>query len=444
VSNATFNLRFKQILVTAIPHMLLMMSQSLISIVDMLIVGNIGVTAIAAVGLCGFIFAVLTSGVTGIMISVQSVVGKKIGEGKPQSTVNALHGALLVAIVVGSVITCSLFFIPWFIYLLIDDPLLASNSIEYLQALVLAAPAIGVVRAFRGYFAGIGKNRFSLMVILSIYTANILISYSLVSLGFGIKGAGLGTAISFYIGVLLFLACGFLVDKQYRFFKRVSITVHFKEIAKLSFYAGFQQLFFSAGFAVMFIIASQIGAQSLAIVTVLNNLMLFSVMPLIGLGLASATFVSHSLGAKQNGEAKKWGNTALAVGLTLCALQLLILLIPQQVLTLFLKDSALVEKVLGLFQLTVIFIFFEAFAQILKFAMFGAGYNRRIARVTIALQWLLFIPGVYYLCIVKNQHIDVLWFCFLAYRAIEALLIALMWQGEKWFFDSTKQADIAK
>jgi hypothetical protein len=45
---------------------------------------------------------------------------------------------------------------------------------------------------------------------------------------------------------------------------------------------------------------------------------------------------------------------------------------------------------------------------------------------------------------VKNQHIDVLWFCFLAYRAIEALLIALMWQGEKWFFDSTKQADIAK
>ena len=209
MNNITFNYRFKQVFIAAIPHMLLMMSQSLIGIVDMLIVGNIGVTAIAAVGLCGFIFAVLTSGVTGIMISVQFLVGKKIGEGKPQSAVNSLHSALVIAILAGSVIVCCLFFVPWFIHLLVDDPLLASHSIEYLQALVLAAPAIGVVRAFRGYFAGIGQNRFSLMVILAIYTANILISYSLVSLGFGIKGAGLGTTISFYIGVLLFLACSF-------------------------------------------------------------------------------------------------------------------------------------------------------------------------------------------------------------------------------------------
>ena len=223
----------------------------------------------------------------------------------------------------------------------------------------------------------------------------------------------------------------------------MSVTTHFKEIGKLSYYAGFQQLFFSAGFAVMFIIASQISAQSLAVVTVLNHLMLFSVMPLIGLGLASATFISQSLGAKQNAEAKKWGNTALAVGLTLFLLQLLILLIPQHVLMLFLKDQALVDKTLGLFQLTVVFIFCETFAQILKFSMFGAGFNRQIARITIALQWLLFIPVVYYLCIVKKQNIDVLWFCFLTYRAIEALLIALMWHREKWFCDSTEKAQIA-
>ncbi|WP_073961082.1 MATE family efflux transporter [Sodalis-like endosymbiont of Proechinophthirus fluctus] len=83
-------------------------------------------------------------------------------------------------------------------------------------------------------------------------------------------------------------------------------------------YVGIQKLFFSGSCAIIFIIASRIGTTPLAIITVLNNIMLFSVIPLIGIGIATAAFISKSLGAGQRREASCWGNASLLVA-SLCS-----------------------------------------------------------------------------------------------------------------------------
>lgn len=78
---ANIKYRYQQVALTAVPFILLMLSQSLNSLIDMFIVGRISVSAVAAVGLCGFIFSLLTSTVTGIMISVQTLVARNLGAG---------------------------------------------------------------------------------------------------------------------------------------------------------------------------------------------------------------------------------------------------------------------------------------------------------------------------------------------------------------------------
>ncbi|AHF75158.1 MATE efflux family protein [Sodalis praecaptivus] len=429
---ANIKYRYQQVALSAVPFILLMLSQSLNSLIDMFIVGRISVSAVAAVGLCGFIFSLFTSAVTGIMISVQTLVARSLGAGRERQAIDALHSACVVALLVGAAIMLAIPLVPGGIRLVVTDGELAENCVIYLQTLMCATPAIGCVRAFRGYFGGLGENRFSLLIIVGIYLCNFIIGYSLVSAGLGIRGAGLGTVAAWYLGTLLFFLSGRLLDAQYRFYTLGSLTAQLKPIVSLSWYAGVQQLFFSGGFAVMFIIASRMGTAPLAIITVLNNLMLFSVMPLIGIGMASAAFISKSLGAGQRREAGRWGNAALLVGITLFAAQLLLLSNPITVMSFFLHDATLLDGQTGLLRATVACVFFEVFAQILKFSLFGAGYNRQIARLTIPLQWGVFVPSAGYLCLLQHGAIETLWSCFLAYRFIEALCISVMWWREKW------------
>lgn len=356
---ANIKYRYQQVALTAVPFILLMLSQSLNSLIDMFIVGRISVSAVAAVGLCGFIFSLLTSAVTGIMISVQTLVARSLGAGRAQQAIDALHSACVVALLAGTLIMLAIPLVPGTIRLIVEEGELAENCIIYLQTLMCAAPAIGCVRAFRG----LGENRFSLLIIIGIYLCNFIIGYTLVSAGLGIRGAGLGTVAAWYLGTLLFFLSGRLLDAEYRFYTVRSLTAQLKPIVNLSWYAGVQQLFFSGGFAVMFIIASRMGTAPLAIITVLNNLMLFSVTPLIGIGMASAAFISKSLGAGRCREAGRWGNAALLVGITLFAAQLLLLLDPNTVMSFFLHDATLLDGQTALLRATVACVIFEVFLR---------------------------------------------------------------------------------
>ncbi|MGC0880383.1 MATE family efflux transporter [Pantoea agglomerans] len=424
--------KYREIVHTSFPFMLLMMSQSINSIVDMFIVGHIGMDAIAAVGLCGFIFSIMTSGITGIMISVQTEVAKSVGSNRSDMAINALHSALIVAVLLGAAVIGLSYLLPSVLILFIHDHDLLENCISYLHMLSFAAPAIGMVRAFRGYYAAIGENRISVIIILLIYFFNFIIGFTLVYLGYGISGAGTGTSLAFYIGAFSFLISGRFLPQEYHFFKIHDAFSKIKSISLLSFYAGSQQLFFSGGFAVMFVIAGQMNSPSLAVITVLNNLMLLSITPLIGIGMASAVYVSKSIGSGKLKDAEEWGNIALKMGMVIFIIQMLILINPHQVMSVFIKDISIVNDYVWLFKITVIMVISEVFAQILKFSMFGAGYNKKIAITTIPLQWFVFIPSALYFCVYHHYDIAFLWFLFLTYRAIEAICLFIIWKKKNW------------
>lgn len=184
MESITSKLRARLLLIAAVPHILLMLSQSLIAIVDTVIVAPIGIEAIAAVGLSGFIFAVLTSGLIGIMISVQSISGRAIGQQKSELAIGALQAGLLIALIGGSILIVFIIAVPALIHHLASDAKIVELSIDYLSIMLISAPAIGVVRAFRGFLAGIQYNFLSLLIIIVIYLVNIMSSIIFVNLGY--------------------------------------------------------------------------------------------------------------------------------------------------------------------------------------------------------------------------------------------------------------------
>lgn len=418
-----------------------MMSQSVIAGVDSLIVAPLGVVAIAAVGLSGFVFAVLTSGLIGLMVSTQAAVGRALGANRPADAVATLHASLVIGLAGGMLLIMTVPILPSVVGYLTESKSLAANCQEYLSVLILSSPAVGVIRAYRGFLGGVQKNSLSLAIIILVYTSNVLISIVLVSIGYGIKGAAIGTSVSFYIGASACVLCQKYIGEEYKIWTSSNYRKNLKPLLIQTFFSGVQQCFFSGVFAAMFVIAGYISSEALAVVTVLNNILVFLITPLIGLGLSSTTFVGISLGSGSKSLARAWVNTALCLGAVLYVVQLPTVFASNEILFLFLREEELASQYSPLLMIAILAVFSEIFGQILKFSLFGAGESRNVAVVTTLLQWGLFVPGAYIACTIFSNGVETLWGAFLTYRALEAAIIAFMWSRQTINFASTENSN---
>lgn len=107
--------------------------------------------------------------------------------------------------------------------------------------------------------------------------------------------------------------------------------------ARLALPHSAQQLWFAAGYAVLFWLLSQLGTASVAVGHVLINLSLLLILPGVGVGVAAMSLVGEALGRDAEWEAHRWGLDALWVaGLLLVILALPMLWMPDKVLGVFL------------------------------------------------------------------------------------------------------------
>ena len=100
-----------------------------------------------------------------------------------------------------------------------------------------------------------------------------------------------------------------------------------------------EQFFFATGLTVLFWIIGRVGADEVAVAHILITLILFLILPAIGLGLSAASLVGQALGRRDADDAYRWGwdVTRLAVSL-LFVLALPMWLVPDLILGLFLKQ----------------------------------------------------------------------------------------------------------
>jgi MATE family multidrug resistance protein len=92
--------RLNRILTLALPIIGGMVSQNLLNIVDTAMVGNLGNSALAAVGLGGFVVFMCQALILGISTGVQSSAARRKGEGRSDRAAAVLNSALLLVLVI--------------------------------------------------------------------------------------------------------------------------------------------------------------------------------------------------------------------------------------------------------------------------------------------------------------------------------------------------------
>ncbi|MEQ8167148.1 MAG: MATE family efflux transporter [Alphaproteobacteria bacterium] len=431
--------RFQSIRRLSLPIVGGQISQNVLNLVDLAMVGTLGSVALAAVGIASFAHFVAGAAVMGLSSGVQAMAARRLGEGRSSEAAVPLNGGLFLSCVIALplslvlIVTADRYF-P----LLNDDPAVVVEAIPYLQARLAAVFALGMNFSFRGYWNGVNRSHVYLRTLIVMHTINIVLNYLLIygNFGFpelGVFGAGLASAIATVLGTVYYAAQANNYARENGFLARLPRGETMVTMLRLSLPASIQLFFFSVGFSLFLWIVGLVGTRELAAASVLLNVTLVMILPGNGLGLTAASLVGQALGRGDPADARQWGwdVVKIAVGV-MGSIGLLLALFPEFVLSGFIHERATLELAVAPLRLTGLTIVGDAIGIVLLNALLGAGAARQVMVVSIFCQWLIGLPAAWLLGPYLGLGLTWLWASFIGYRLIQAVIFTILWQGHRW------------
>lgn len=431
--------RLARILAIGVPIIGGMLSQSLINLVDAAMVGRLGETSLAAVGIGGYATFVTVSVVMGLAAGVQAIVARRHGARQPQALSEPLVAGLLIALLISLPLTLLFLLIaPQYIGVFNGDEAVIAIAVPYFEWRTLAIVFVGMNFVFRGYWSGIGSTRIYLWVLLWMHLANVVISYFLIFglgqwQGYGAIGSGMGTAAALAFGCAVYWWLTFYHPqhrvRNWQWPTRTTVQT----VARLAIPNSIQQTLFALGVSVLFWIIGQVGTQEQAIGHILISLALLLILPAVGLGIASTTLVSHALGANRPDDAHRWGWEVVRVAVFIMAIiGLPLWLFPSQILSLFTHETHLIELGIWPLRISGLNIAFEVTAMVLTQALLGAGASRQVMRINLVMQWGVLLPLAYWIGPMAGYGLLGIWLLQGLQRITLSAIYASLWHSRRW------------
>lgn len=419
----------------ALPILFGTMAVTLLNFIDTAMVAQLGSTALAATGLGAFAAMMLTVALNGLGTGVQALTARRSGEGNLKEECVPLNGGLLLALAVGFPMAVACFFlIPHVFPLLTNDVAVIKDGVPYLQALLAPLGFFGGNAAFRGYWNGVGKNTVYMMVlvvsvILNIFGNWVLIYGNLGAPALGTTGAGLASCFTTVVATLIYLSLVLCKAPNRGFLRRRPKREQMSSLIGQALPAGIRGLGTSGGYLVFFWMTGLVGTATLAATNVLFRFYALILLPASALGTAGATLVGQNLGRGDPMAAKRWGWTTCATGFVVMSLVCLpMVFAPHFLLSLFVVNPQEMVPPLQLLGLTAGFTCLE---PVLRFALFGAGDSKRVMKLTLLVQWLVFLPAVWMVISVNGGLLSI-WTVLILSGILSAALYAWHWQNSPW------------
>ncbi|HEX9720357.1 MAG TPA: MATE family efflux transporter [Ramlibacter sp.] len=416
-----------------------MMSQNLLNLVDIGMVGHLGDSALAATGIGSFSNYLAISFIIGLSAGVQALAARRLGEGRVDETAVPLNGGLMLAAIIGLPL-CILFILgtPLAFTFLTDDPAVREQGIPYLQVRIASMIAVGMNFSFRGYWSAIHMTGVYLRTLLIMHAINIFLNWVLIfgNLGapeLGVFGAGLATTISLYIGTLLYFFFALRHARDKGFLHRRPSRQTLWQQFRLSLPSSLQQLFFAGGMVALIWIVGHIGTAEVAAVNVLMTFHITAILPAFGVALATMTLVGNALGRGDAEDAAAWGwNGAALTFVYGAALSLLLIPLADPILGVFLKNPETRQLAYLPMVLWALMISVDSAGMVLMNALIGAGDTRRSMWISIVWQWLFYLPLAWLVGPVLGFGLLGVWIVNVLYRVGQSVNCVTQWRGRKW------------
>jgi len=394
---------YKNLFVIAVPIIIQNFINSLVNMMDTIMVGRIGTVEIAAVGLGNqlfFFYTIILFGVSsGGAVFTAQFWGKQDLKGIRRTT----GLCLVIAVAISGLFTAASLWAPERLLRLYSrDPAVIAAGAAYLHSLSGAYFPFAVSFVLTLIMRSIERVRLPMMATVISLLVNVVLNYFLIfGIGpippLGVVGAAVATVIARWLELIILVTVAF--------YKKYALTGSFRELFgfRLPFVRRFFQialpvmineLIWSAGITMQNIIFAQTSTEAIAAFSITTTVSQLNWVFFIGIGNAAGVLIGKKIGEGADGQARQYA-FRIAAFAPLAAVVLGMLLIPLSWLLpyLFRVEAGVFTIISAMFVILALAYPFRAFNMSMIIGVCRAGGDTGFSVLyDVSFMWLFSIP----------------------------------------------------
>ncbi len=425
------------------PVLVTQASHTTMGVVDTVMVGRLGVTALGGVGVGNLLVWAVFSFFWGLLAGVNTLVAQAIGAGDRRAAGRAFWQGVYLAL--GSAVVIGLFWplVPPLMRWVGASPEVQAVAGRYMQVRLLGGLGFALLLAADNLYRGLGHTRPPMWAGMVQAALNIALNYALIfgKLGapaLGTEGAAWGTVTAqTLVGAALLASV--LGSRRLR--RRLHLAVlwrfdpgAFATLVRLSLPIALQVFLDMGGITVFTVLVARLGDAQIAATNAVIQAWSVAYTAAYALSVGATTLVGQAVGAGREPEARRVMRRVLKLGVGVMAVPgVLYVLFPEGLMVLFVKASeldALLPYARPLFSIVAVCVMLDLHFNVLSGGLRGAGDTTYCMLVNLGSAWLLFVPAA--LLVTPRYGVVGAWTCMVLYLLAMNALFELRLRGRRW------------
>ncbi len=436
-------MEFKRLTRLATPVVITQVTTMLMGVVDILMVGHVGVDALGGVSLGRLWLFGTALFAMGILFGLDPLFSQAHGRRDGRSLGITLQRGMILALVLTLPLALAWSFTGNILVLLRQKPDLAALAQSYALVQIPSIPALLCFAVLRGYLQGRAIMRPAMWTAIGANLVNVLFNWALIygHLGMpalGVQGAGIATTLT---RVFMLLTLGFLILRLklhhgawVPWSRQAFRFAGLREIAYYGLPVGLQLGLEIWAFEIATLMAGRLTKVDLAAHTIALNLASFSFMVPLGVGLAAVTRVGNLIGERRQARAQTAAWVALAMGAGAMSVSAVLFVIFRHVLPrIYTTELPVIAVTASILPIAAAFQIFDGTQVVGSGILRGMGRTRPAAAFNLIGYYLLALPLAYWLTFVRGWGLPGIWWGLsLGLASVAAMLVAwVAYRGPK-------------
>jgi putative MATE family efflux protein len=436
----------RELLTIAIPISFQQLIYASLNMIDVFMVGQLGETAIAAVGLSNQVFFVLILILFGATSGMAIFTAQFWGKHEIEPIRKVLGMSLITATCVALIFTLVATLMPEAVLgFYTDDTEVIDLGSNYLRIVGFTYIAVAIATAYIAVLRSIQLIRLTIIATVSALTFKTILGYGLIfGIGglpeLGVRGAAIGTASGWTLELVLLLI---LIYTQKTPLAANPLTLFsfdkafFGRVLKTVWPAVANELFWSFGITTYYAIYAHIGTDSIAAVNINATIEELGFVVFMGLANGCAVMVGNRIGARKKDEAYEIVRRVIIIGVTFAVIV--------GVIIFFLRDV-----VVGRYDLSpsgaknvrmlMLMMACTLWIRMFNFSTFvgalRAGGDTRFALIMeICSIWLIGVPAAYIAAFVFHLPVYYVYLAVSIEEIAKAFVSGWRFKSKKWIHD---------
>jgi MATE family, multidrug efflux pump len=437
---------FRAMLALALPVAFQQLISAGLNMIDVLMVGQLGETSVAALGLANQIFFLLILFLFGITSGMSIFTAQFWGKGDTEQIRHVLGICLTIAVSVAALFSLAAVLLPEKLMgFYTEDQAVIELASDYLRIVGLSYVFTAITVSYISVLRSITQVTLTVMVAVIALILKTVIAYLLIFgiaglPALGVRGAAIGTSLGWLFQAILLLILVYVRKTPlaanpfslFRFDRPFLLRV-----LKTSLPAAINEVFWSVGITIYNAVYAHIGTDAIAAININATIEELMFVLFIGLGNACAVMVGNKIGAGGKEFAFEYGRRFAILGVLSALIAGVIVF-------------SLRETVIGLYQISpsaaddlrslMLIYSLSSWLRVLNFMLFigalRAGGDTRYAMfMELFSIWMIGVPCALIGGFVLHLPVYGVYALVLLEEAVKAVVIFRRFLSRKWIHD---------